>query len=93
MIDKQHYTKPFSDILSLRDLSDSTIRNYLSYLNQFLVFLDTFYNGILPEDTNWNQIRSSADFFTSRKSISYHPVMANISKFFTVPFAPLLARP
>ena len=85
MIDKQHYTKPFSDILSLRDLSDSTIRNYLSYLNQFLVFLDTFYNGILPEDTDWDQIRSYILHLRNDRGLknrSINPHIAQLRDFF-----------
>ena len=39
MFDRDIYVTRFSDILSLRDLADSTISNYLSYLNQFLDFI------------------------------------------------------
>ena len=59
MINKDHYTNAFSDILSLRDLADSTIKNYISYLNQFLDFLEFFLGGILPEEVSWEQLYSS----------------------------------
>ena len=53
--------------------------------------LRSSHGTMLRSDGNCQEIRSSAGFFTSRKSISYHPVMADISMFFTVPFASLLA--
>ena len=55
--------------------------------------LRSSHGTMLWSDGKCYEIRSSAGFSTSRKSISYHPVMADISMFFTVPFAPLLAGP
>ena len=57
MINRDHYIKAFSDILSLRDLADGTIKNYISYLNQFLDFLEFFLGGILPEEVSWEQLQ------------------------------------
>ena len=58
MINRDHYIKAFSDILSLRDLAESTISNYISYLKQFLDFLERFLGGIRPEDVTWEQVRT-----------------------------------
>ena len=38
MFNRDSYIKHFEDILSLRDLADSTISNYLSYLNTCAFF-------------------------------------------------------
>ena len=53
--------------------------------------LRSSHGTMLWSDGKCYEIRSSAGFFTSRKSISYHPMMADISMFFTVPFAHVLA--
>ena len=47
--------------------------------------------AMLWSNEKYQKIRPSVDFFTSRKFISYHPVVADISMFFTVPFALPLA--
>ncbi len=58
MFDRQKYIKTFSDILSLRDFADSTVSNYLSYLKQYLDFLEQALDGKVPEDATWEDVRS-----------------------------------
>ena len=85
MINKDHYTNAFSDILSLRDLADSTIKNYISYLNQFLDFLELFLGGIRPEDVSWEQLRTYIlHLKTDRKlnNRSINPHIAQLRDFF-----------
>ena len=66
MFNRDSYIKHFEDILSLRDLADSTISNYLSYLNQFLDFLEQFLGGKLPEDVTWEEVRTYIHHLTIR---------------------------
>ena len=57
MFNRNSYIKHFEDILSLRDLAESTISNYLSFLNQFLDFIEKYLGGKLPEDITWEDVR------------------------------------
>ena len=58
MLDRQKYVDPFREILSLRDLADSTVSNYLSYLNQYLDFIERSLDGKVPEDVTWEEVRA-----------------------------------
>lgn len=58
MFDRQAYTKKFSDMLTLRDLAEGTISNYLSYLSRFFDYLEHDLNGKTPEDVTWEEIRT-----------------------------------
>ena len=85
MFDRDIYVTRFSDILSLRDLADSTISNYLSYLNQFLDFIESFLGGKLPEDVTWEEIRSYIRHLKDVKKLnprSINPHIAQLRDFF-----------
>lgn len=85
MINRENYTKPFSEILSLRDLAESTVRNYLSYLNRFLDFLELFLGGTLPEDVTWDQLRSYIRYLQNDRRLnnrSINPHIAQLRDFF-----------
>lgn len=58
MFNRDNYTNKFVDMLTLRDLADSTVKNYTSYLNQYLDFIDTSLGGKLPENVSWEEVRS-----------------------------------
>lgn len=58
MFDRDNYVTRFNDMLTLRDLADSTVNNYTSYLNQYLDFVESSLGGKLPEDVSWEEIRS-----------------------------------
>ena len=85
MINKDHYTKAFSDILSLRDLSEGSIKNYISYLNRFLDYLERFLGGTLPETVTWEQLRSYVLYLRNDcelKNRSVNPHIAQLRDFF-----------
>lgn len=58
MFNRDAYVTKFTDMLTLRDLADSTVNNYTSYLNQYLDFIEYSLDGKLPEDVSWEEIRS-----------------------------------
>lgn len=58
MFNRDNYVTRFNDMLTLRDLADSTVNNYTSYLNQYLDFVESSLGGKLPEDVSWEEIRS-----------------------------------
>ena len=85
MFNRDSYIKHFEDILSLRDLADSTISNYLSYLNQFLDFLEQFLGGKLPEDVTWEEIRLYIHHLKDKRNLnprSINPHIAQLRDFF-----------
>lgn len=85
MNNRDHYTKAFSDILSLRDLAESTIKNCISYLNQFLDFLVLFLGDTLPEDVTWEQLRTYILYLKNDRKLnnrSINPHIAQLRDFF-----------
>ena len=53
MFNRDDYVSRFTDMLTLRDLADSTVNNYTSYLNKYLDFVESSLGGKLPEDVSW----------------------------------------
>ena len=49
MFSRNSYVTTFTDMLTLRDLAESTVKNYTSYLNQYLDFIDSSLGGKPPE--------------------------------------------
>lgn len=85
MYNRDSYVNRFSDILSLRDLAESTISNYLSYLNQFLDFVELSLSGKLPEDVTWEEIRSYVRHLKDIRKLnprSINPHVAQLRDFF-----------
>lgn len=85
MFDRQNYITRFSHILSFRDLAPGTIANYLSYLNQYLDYLENELGGKAPEDVTWEEIRSYFDMLKNVKCLnnrSINPQIAQLRDFF-----------
>ena len=85
MFNRDSYIKHFEDILSLRDLADSTISNYRSYLNQFLDFIVQFLGGKLPEDVTWEEMRLYIHHLKDERKLnprSINPHIAQLRDFF-----------
>ena len=85
MFNRDSYIKHFEDILSLRDLAESTISNYLSFLNQFLDFIEKYLGGKLPEDITWEDVRLYIHHLKDDRKLnprSINPHIAQLRDFF-----------
>ena len=85
MFNRNSYVTKFTDMLTLRDLAESTVNNYTSYLNQFLDFIDNFLGGKLPEYVSWEEIRSYILFLKNVRKLnnrSINPHIAQLIFFF-----------
>ena len=85
MLNRNSYVTKFTDMLTLRDLAESTVDNYTSYLNQFLDFIDTSLGGKLPEDVSWEEIRSYIHYLKDIRKLnnrSINPHIAQLIFFF-----------
>lgn len=85
MLNRNSYVTKFTDMLTLRDLAESTVNNYTSYLDQFLDFIDTSLGGKLPEDVSWEEIRSYIHYLKDIRKLnnrSINPHIAQLIFFF-----------
>lgn len=85
MFNRNSYTQKFSDMLSLRDLAEGTVKNYLSYLNQYLDFLEDSLAGKLPEEVSWEEVRSYIRYLKDVRKLnnrSINPHIAQLIFFF-----------
>lgn len=85
MLNRNSYVTKFTDMLTLRDLAESTVNNYTSYLNQFLDFIDTSLGGNMPEDVSWEEIRSYIHYLKDIRKLnnrSINPHIAQLIFFF-----------
>ena len=85
MFNRDSYIKHFEGILSLRDLAESTISNYLSFLNQFLDFIEKHLGGRLPEDVTWEDVRLYIHHLKDDRKLnprSINPHIAQLRDFF-----------
>lgn len=85
MLNRNNYTQKFSDMLSLRDLAESTVKNYRSYLEQYLDYIDEHLNGKLPEEVTWDEVRSYIRYLKNIRKLnnrSINPHIAQLIFFF-----------
>lgn len=85
MFNRNNYVTKFTDMLTLRDLAESTVNNYTSYLNQFLDFIDASLGAKLPEDVSWEEIRSYIHYLKDIRKLnnrSINPHIAQLIFFF-----------
>lgn len=78
------YINNFTQMLSLRDLTESTISNYVFYLTNYLTWLDSNLHK-LPEDVSWEELRSYLFFLKEFKGLnprSINPVIAQLRFFY-----------
>ena len=67
------------EILSFRDLADGTITTYISYLTQFLVWVESELD-IPVQDVSWAQIRSYIDYLRNIRKIGNRTVNVHIAQ-------------
>ena len=85
MFNRESYVTKFTDMLTLRDLAESTVNNYTSYLNQYLDFIDTSLGGKLPEKVTWEEVRSYILYLKDIRKLnnrSINPHIAQLIFFF-----------
>lgn len=85
MFNSDSYIQKFTDMLSLRDLADRTVKNYLAYLKQFFDFITNHLAGKLPEDITWEDIRAYVIHLKSVRKLnprSINPYIAQLIFFF-----------
>ena len=84
MFDKDKYINDFTAILLLRDLADSTVENYVSYLKRFLNYLCAHLNGKDPAAVSWEELRAYILFLKNVENLqnrSINPMIAQLRDF------------
>lgn len=79
------YLDTFREMLSLRGLTDHTVKSYSTYVNSYLNYLETFLHK-KPEDVSWQQLRTYISFLQTSRNLSDRTMNACISqiRFFTL---------
>lgn len=79
------YLSTFREMISLRGLTDHTIKSYSTYIRAYLDYLDKVLFKS-PDEVSWDELRSFIHWLKSSKSLSDRTVNAAISqlRFFTL---------
>ena len=67
------------DILSFRDLAESTISTYISYLITFITWVETELCGKPIMDVTWEEIRAYVDYLRNVRNIGNRTVNVHIA--------------
>lgn len=70
----------FRDILMFRDLADTTIATYISYLRIFLDWIDSELSGKPVSDISWEEIRSFCLFLKNIKRLNPRTINVYIAQ-------------
>ena len=68
------------DIFSFRDLADSTITTYISYLTQFLEWIESECGGKTVTDISWEEIRSYVKYLQNVRGIGNRTINVHIAQ-------------
>ncbi|MBN1175377.1 tyrosine-type recombinase/integrase [Candidatus Woesearchaeota archaeon] len=81
----QKYLENFVQMISLRGLTDHTIKSYSTYIRAYLDYLDTVLLKN-PEDVSWQELRDFIIYIQNERSLSDRTINATISqlRFFTL---------
>lgn len=79
------YFNTFREMISLRGLTDHTVRSYSTYIRAYLDYLDLFLHKS-PEDVSWAELRDFVRWLQKERSLSDRTVNGCISqlRFFTL---------
>lgn len=82
-MDEYFYT--FREMISLRGLSDHTLKSYCTYIRSYLDYLSEVLNK-LPEDVSWNELRDYIRWLQKERDLSDRTINCAISqiRFFTM---------
>ena len=81
----QKYLDSYKQMISLRGLTDHTIKSYCTYLRAYLNYLETILHK-LPEDASWEDLRSFIIYIQQQRDLADRTVNTCISqlRFFTL---------
>lgn len=79
------YLKQFREMISLRGLTDHTIKSYSTYIRAYLTYLSDILQKS-PEDVSWTELREFIQWLQKNKGLSDRTVNCCISqlRFFTI---------
>lgn len=80
-----NYLNLFREMLSLRGLTDHTLKNYCTYIRAYLDYLDKILHKS-PEDVSWSELRDYIRWLQKSRSLSDRTINCAISqlRFFTL---------
>lgn len=81
----EKYLHSFKEMITLRNLTDHTLRNYCTYIRAYLSYLSTVISK-KPEDATWDDLRDFIRWLQKTRGLSDRTINACISqlKFFTI---------
>ena len=68
------------DILAFRDLADGTISTYISYLIQFIEWVESELNGKPVSEVTWEEIRAYVKYLQNIRGISNRTINVHIAQ-------------
>ena len=68
------------EILSFRDLAEGTISTYISYLTQFIEWVESELSGRALQDVSWEEIRSYVDYLRTVRKIGNRTINVHIAQ-------------
>ena len=79
------YLDPFREMISLRGLTDHTLKNYCTYIRAYLDYLTNILHKS-PEDVSWDELRDYIRWLQKSRDLSDRTVNCAISqlRFFTL---------
>ena len=80
-----NYLTTFREMLSLRGLSDHTLKGYCTYIRAYLGYLQAILHK-LPEDVSWQEMREFVRWLQKERSLADRTMNCAISqlRFFTI---------
>lgn len=79
------YLKLFREMISLRGLTEHTVKSYSTYIRAYLIYLNDVL-GKMPEDVSWDELRDDIRFIQKQRGLADRTMNAAISqlRFFTI---------
>lgn len=79
------YFNSYREMISLRGLSDHTLKNYSTYINAYFDFLQNILHKY-PEDVSWQELRDFVKWLQTERNLSDRTINTAISqlRFFTM---------
>ena len=79
------YFNTYREMISLRGLTDHTLKSYSTYIRSYLDYLQNILNKS-PEDVSWQELRDYIKWLQKERSLSDRTINCVISqlRFFTI---------